>query len=304
MWGNRIFGRCPIHYVARRGISCVSTVHLVHPPLEGYIGPQRPLWVKLALFPLAWGAKCRTLARTAAEFAVSRHDLQILKGCSGPYASRQRLIYHSAVRETEIVPGSSQREPLILSVGTIGPRKGQAILVEAFDQVAGKFPDWVLIIAGRWDDADPYSRRVRLAIEQSPYQKRIRVPGRIPDSEIRGLMQRSAIFAMPSLEEGLGLSLQEALLSGCPAVGTRAGGIPELIDHEVNGLLVEPGNVSAFAEGLARLMSNAARRAELGERARESVLQKGMTLERMIAAYARIYSQLLTTNHPTGSGRQ
>jgi len=64
------------------------------------------------------------------------------------------------------------------------------------------------------------------------------------------LMRTSSIFAMPSLQEGLGLSLQEALWHGCPAVGSRVGGIPELIDHQRNGLLITPGSESELAEAV------------------------------------------------------
>jgi glycosyltransferase involved in cell wall biosynthesis len=261
--------------------------------LEEYIGSHRPLWIKLALFPLAWGAKCHTLSKTDLEFAVSRHDLDILQGCSGPLASRQRLIYHSAVRENEISPGPPERQPVILCVGAIGPRKGQRILIEAFNRIAGQFVQWRLALVGRWEEQTPYSIQVRSAIDCSPFRDRIDVPGRVSHRELRQKLRESAIFAMPSLEEGLGLSLQEALLSGCPAIGSRTGGIPELIDHEVNGLLVPPGDPESLARALADLMENPSRRLQLGNHSRESVLRKGMTLEAMVRNYKAAYREVL-----------
>jgi glycosyltransferase involved in cell wall biosynthesis len=291
-WQNRWPGACPIHLVRRRGIRCVSTVHLVHPPLGGYIGAQRSLAMKLALFPLAWGSKCHTLTRTEIEFAVSRHDLAILQGCSGPLAARQRLMYHSAIRTDELPQGPEEREPVILCVGSIGPRKGQVILIEAFNRIAEYFPDWRLVMVGRWEEGD-YYQSVRAALDSSPHQKRIEMPGRLPDAETRGWLRRAAIFAMPSLEEGLGLSLQEALLSGCPAVGSRVGGIPELIDDGVNGRLVTPGDPAALAEGLTELMKNPVRRRDLGRQARATVLRKGMTREAMVENYQSAYNEVL-----------
>lgn len=106
-------------------------------------------------------------------------------------------------------------------------------------------------------------------------------------------MRRAAIFAMPSLEEGLGLSLQEALLSGCPAVGSRAGGIPELIDDGSNGRLVPSGDPQALADGLAELIRQPESRLRLARQARESVLRKGMTREAMIANYLEAYNEVL-----------
>jgi glycosyltransferase involved in cell wall biosynthesis len=291
-WQNRWPGACPIHHARRRGIRCVSTVHLVHPPLGGYIGAHRSLATKLALFPMAWGAKCHTLARTEIEFAVSRHDLAILQGCSGPLAARQRLMYHSAIRTEELPVGPEEREPVILCVGSIGPRKGQLILIEAFDRIAAQFPDWRLVMVGRWEDGD-YYRSVRAAIDASPHRKRIEMPGRLPDAETRLWLRRAAIFAMPSLEEGLGLSLQEALLSGCPAVGSRVGGIPELIDDGTNGRLVAPGDSQDLAGGLSELMSHPELRLSLSRQARSSVMRKGMTREAMAQNYLKAYNEVL-----------
>lgn len=291
-WQNRWPGACPIHHVRRQGIRCVSTVHLVHPPLGGYIGDHRSLGAKLALFPLAWGAKGHTLLRTEIEFAVSRHDLAILQGCCGPLAARQRLMYHSAIRTDELPEGPEVREPVILCVGSIGPRKGQVILVNAFNRIATEFPEWRLVMVGRWEEGD-YYRSVRAAIDSSPHPQRIQLAGRLPDAETRAWMRRAAIFAMPSLEEGLGLSLQEALLSGCPAVGSRAGGIPELIDDGSNGRLVPSGDPQALADGLAELIRQPESRLRLARQARESVLRKGMTREAMIANYLEAYNEVL-----------
>jgi glycosyltransferase involved in cell wall biosynthesis len=291
-WGNRWFGRCPIHQVARRGIACLSTVHSVHIPLEGYIGNHRPFWVKLCLFPFAWGAKCYTLSRTAIEFAVSRHDLDILRSCCGPLGPKQRLLYHSTVREGSLLPGNEPRQPFILCVGNIGRRKGQAVLVKAFSLVTKRFPEWKLILVGRWEQ-DPYIDEVRAAIESSPSPQKIEVRGALPPASVHELMRTSALFAMPSLEEGLGLALQEALLSGCPAVASRTGGIPELIDDGINGLLVVPGDPQALARGLAELMEAPERRRTLAAETHASVVRKGMTLERMVENYLTAYRELL-----------
>jgi glycosyltransferase involved in cell wall biosynthesis len=292
-WGNRWPGACPIHPVTRHGIACVATVHLVHPPLGGFLGAHRPLWAKLALFPLAWGAKCHTLSRTALEFAVSRHDLSILQGCCGPLASRQRLMYHSAVFAEAMPDGREDRLPVILGVGSLGPRKGQVILVEAFNRLVTEFPEWRLVLVGRWEEG-LYYEQVRALVDRCPRREAIELRGRLPDDETRSLLRRAAIFAMPSLEEGLGLSLQEALLSGCPAVGTRVGGIPELIDEGLNGRLVAPGDPGALAAALAELMRQPEQRLAMGRQARASVLRKDMSREGMVRNYVAAYQEVLS----------
>jgi glycosyltransferase involved in cell wall biosynthesis len=106
-------------------------------------------------------------------------------------------------------------------------------------------------------------------------------------------MKRAAIFAMPSLHEGLGLSLQEALAKGCACIGSRVGGIPDLIQDGDNGLLVEPGNVDQLAAGLDRMMGDEALRARLSLRAPESILEKEMTVSKMIEKYDKLYQEIL-----------
>ena len=117
--------------------------------------------------------------------------------------------------------------------------------------------------------------------------------GPISTEEIVDLMYRASLFGMPSLEEGLGLSLQEALYRGCPAVGSRVGGIPELIDHQSNGLLVPPGDVDKLAAALNILLSDDALRKKLAAEARPSVIRKGMTHHQMVENYSRVYDSYL-----------
>ncbi len=98
---------------------------------------------------------------------------------------------------------------------------------------------------------------------------------------------------MPSLREGLGLALQEALANGCACVGSRIGGIPDLIQDGDNGLLVEPGNVEQLAAGLERLIGDDALRSRFRARAPKSILEKEMTAEKMVAKYENLYRKIL-----------
>jgi glycosyltransferase involved in cell wall biosynthesis len=91
----------------------------------------------------------------------------------------------------------------------------------------------------------------------------------------------------------LRVALQEALFHGCAAIGLRAGGIPEPVDDGENGLVVEPGNVSELAAALERLISDNTFRARCAARARQSILEKGMTVGRMMEKYQMLYESIL-----------
>ncbi|NLP17638.1 MAG: glycosyltransferase family 4 protein [Firmicutes bacterium] len=95
-----------------------------------------------------------------------------------------------------------------------------------------------------------------------------------------------------SLQEGLGLSILEAMAASIPVVGTRVGGIPELITNGLNGVLVRPRDSQALATAILDLLFNRDWRTSLGRRGREKVLEK-FTLEKMVTAVEGIYHQSL-----------
>jgi glycosyltransferase involved in cell wall biosynthesis len=106
-------------------------------------------------------------------------------------------------------------------------------------------------------------------------------------------MNRAGIYVQPSYAEALGLALQEAMFCGCPGIGTRIGGIPELITHEKNGLLVKAGKPDLMARALERLIADAKLREDFGRAAAASILERGMTQEKMIASHLELYESLL-----------
>jgi glycosyltransferase involved in cell wall biosynthesis len=290
-WGNRLFWRCPIIHLRKLGVPCLSTNHGAFSILEGYCWEKRPLAVKLALLPPAWLSKQIVLAHLRCEVAVSQHDYHALRRWYPVMRGKFRWIYHSRLHGTPSPP-NSERQKIIVCAGTIGPRKGQPLLAEAFARIAKKFPDWRLIFIGRSGD-DALLEQIHQTITRGKLEGQIHLLGSRSDDELRDWMQRAAIFAMPSTYEGLGLSLQEAQFYGCACVGTRCGGVEDLIRDGYNGLLVDVNNPVQLAGALEKLMSNEKLREKFSGRAPQSVLEKGMTAEKMVDAYERLYAEIL-----------
>ncbi len=138
------------------------------------------------------------------------------------------------------------------------------------------------------------THRIHELIAEHKLEKQIQLLGPRSDEELHEWLKESAIFAMPSLYEGLGLSLQEALLHGCACIGTRCGGVTDLIQDGDNGLLVPAGEVAALADALKQLMRDNALRERFSARASQSVLNKGMTADKMVQAYEQLYSEILS----------
>lgn len=285
-WGNRFPFCSPIFFLDRLGVPCVSTVHLVVGIFDGYCGPQKPSWFKALLLPLAWGGKMHQLAHTRREVAVSRHDFQKLRRWYRPLQNRFTQIYHSRLRGGAEEFQKAKREPVILNVGHLAWRKGQLVLAEAFAQIAGRHPDWTLQLAGQDLDGETGAKILQLA-KMRGLEQRIKLLGERTDAA--DLMRRAAIYVQPSFWEALGLALQEAMYHGCACIGSRAGGIPELIADDEVGLLVEPGNVAQLAAALEKLINDARLRENFGRAAARSIRERGMTVETMIQRHLNLY---------------
>lgn len=289
-WNVRDFRKSPITHTVRRGLPCLSTNHGAFSIFDGYCGPQRSLFVKAALFFPAWFSKQFVVSRLRCEVTVSQHDYHAVRRWYPLVRRKFRQIYHSRIHEKSVGPVNARRRKTILCVGTVGARKGQWVLAEAFAALAPSYPEWDLVLIGRMG-SDLLSQRVREVAAKTSQQ--IKLLGECHDRDVERWLAEAAIFAMPSFQEGLGLSLQEALYYGCACVGSRVGGIPDLIDDGDNGLLVEVGNVGQLKNALQKLMSDDGLRTRLSARARPSVLEKEMTAEKMVAKYEALYDQIL-----------
>ncbi|MEO6034320.1 MAG: glycosyltransferase family 4 protein [Verrucomicrobiota bacterium] len=289
-WNVRAFSKSPIVGVQQAGIPCLSTNHGAFAITDGYCGPQRS-FLKVALFLPAWLSKQYVLSKLLCEVTVSQNDFRSVRKWYPLMRRKFRQIYHSRIHEASSTPVQSRRRKVILCVGTVGPRKGQWILTDAFAKIAAKYPEWQLVLVGRMGD-DPLSQRVRNTIAREKIGAQTQLLGTRSDKEVEQWLCEAAIFAMPSFQEGLGLSLQEALFYGCACVGSRIGGIPDLIDEGENGLLVEVGNVDQLAAVLELVMADDGLRARLSARTRQSILDKEMTAEKMVAKYQALYGEL------------
>jgi glycosyltransferase involved in cell wall biosynthesis len=288
-WHCSRAARSPLYYLPRAGVACLMTNHMIPPLLEGFSKPGRPAWLCALLLPRAWLSKASLLRRIQAEVMVSKHDQSQMRRRYRPFSGKILQMYHSRIVQGE-PPAFQSRQKNILCLGTLCERKGQIVLTRAFASIAERHPDWTLQIMGR-TDSPRYLENLKSSIAKAGFGERIQLLA--PEEDPRPALKAAAVFAMPSLIEPLGLSLQEALYYQCACVGSSVGGIPELIEHEATGLLVSPGDDDALAAALDRLMADETLRARLGRAGRQSILDKGMSAEAMIQSHFRIYDAVL-----------
>ena len=282
---------CPITAVARSGIPTVVTNHQAV-SFFGEAGPPRPYWRSVAAVCKVWPGKARQLSSVHWEVAISRNDLAVSRRYYPMFRSKLIQAYHSRL-DVDLDVSAPPPSKIILNVATLAFRKGQHVLVEAFARIAAEFPEWKLRLVG-YQAEKACAEAIQKMIRAAGLEDRIVLCG--PVAEPMPYFAEAEIYVQPSLIEGLGLSLQEAMFHGRACIGSNTGGIPELIDSPETGMLYPCGDVGALADALKRLMDNSRERDMLGRAARASVLAKGMTLQAMCDFYRELYQQTLAAS--------
>jgi glycosyltransferase involved in cell wall biosynthesis len=180
--------------------------------------------------------------------------------------------------------GMAPDELLLLAVGSLVPRKGHVVLLEALAAVrdAGLPVRWQLAIAGGGQERDALAA----LIHARGLTGRVHLLGHRDD--VAAWQCAADVFVMPSLWEGLPLALLEAMFTGSAVVASRTSGIPEAIDDDVDGLLTPPGDVAALAAALTRLLADPSLRDRLGAAARARA-ERDFSMARMTEHYERLY---------------
>jgi glycosyltransferase involved in cell wall biosynthesis len=153
--------------------------------------------------------------------------------------------------------------PTLGIVATLRDWKGHAYLLDAFDKLRTRFPTWQLLVIGD----GPMREILEQQIRQRGLGDRVRLVGN--QDNVEQWMNALDLFVLPSYgEEGVPQGIMQAMACGLAVVSTPVGAIREAVVDGTTGILVEPRNAEALAQGLARLMSDAALRRQMGEAGR------------------------------------
>jgi phosphatidylinositol alpha-mannosyltransferase len=168
----------------------------------------------------------------------------------------------------EPLPGYRDGDPTILFVGRMEPRKGLVYLVRAFLRLKPSFPRLRLLVVGRGDGKQ---QEKLMAMVPPRLRTDVSFVGAVPQEDLPSYFASADVFCAPSLGgESFGIVLVEAMAIGLPVVCSDIGGYRDLVRDDHEGLLVPPRDPEALAAALGALLDNPARRAALGEVARES----------------------------------
>jgi glycosyltransferase involved in cell wall biosynthesis len=192
--------------------------------------------------------------------------------------------------ESELPPEIADRldgAPFVLAIGTVEPRKNYPHLVSAFGAVAARHDDLSLVIAGPDGPARAETDAALESLERG-IRQRVILAGPVSDRAKRGLLAGATVLAYPSLYEGFGFPVLEAMTAGVPVVAARAGSIPEVAGDAA--LLVEATDEEALAGALDQVVSDEELRRELVARGHDRV--RAFSWSDTARALASCYRQL------------
>ena len=209
-------------------------------------------------------------------------------------------------------PEYKAKSPQVLFVGRISPEKGIHDLIDAFIQVTEQAPQAVLTIVGPYfatcreflfDLQDEPEVQALEPLYNGNYLEYLKskIPphlssqivfaGSLPQKQLLPYYQKADVLVNPSLSEAFGMSLVESMATATPVIATEIGGMPEIVDDGVTGLLVEPANTKALAEAIIELISEPSRARAMGKAGRQKVLQCyswDKIAQSLISSYAAI----------------
>ncbi len=186
---------------------------------------------------------------------------------------------------TQFTPGTKQiAPPIILFVGRVERRKGADVLIRALPRVKAKYPNCEFVFAGT------VCEDVRDQV--APATGQARFLGTCPREQLIAWYQRASIFVAPALWDNSPNTIYEAMACGTPVVASRAGGIPELVDDGVTGVLVPPRDETALVDAITQLLDDPSECARMGKRAREKSVEQ-YSVDKIMARTLDFYQRTL-----------
>ena len=224
------------------------------------VSSQLDRWSLQAAFRVV--TVCRPFAETLERRGIDRRKITILHNFVKPFVPALTEDVERLRRSLGV-----QNQAVILAVGRLSSEKGHAILLQAAARLEkmNEAPDFRVVVVGDGPEKENLLRLMaRLGIGQ-----RIVMEGFQPD--VRLYYCLSTLLALPSYSEGSPNVLLEAMAAGLPIAATDAGGVPEILEDGVTGLLVQPGDPQAMAEAILRILQDNDLALKLGAAARSRV---------------------------------
>jgi len=190
------------------------------------------------------------------------------------------------IEKAHIVP---HKDIVVGSVGNLRKAKGYEVLIDAASIVIKKRNDIRFVIVGK----GPCEQSIKKRIKENHLEQFITLSGF--QENVYNYMVNFDMVVIPSLWEGFPVIALEAMACGKPVIATKTGDLPEIVLHNITGLLVDPGRKDQLANAIVFMAENSEIRTQMGKNALERV--KIFSMDRMVEQYCNVYSSLLNETH-------
>jgi glycosyltransferase involved in cell wall biosynthesis len=291
---------------ARLAVAGTKCALVLRPELNGELDGSLALWgrkpstLELSLARTAADVRNRLLRRTDAVVAISDAIAQEATDVGFAPAKVHRIPH--GVDMSEYSPASAEAKAslrrelglpadvlLVTYTGRLIEGKGLETLFAAMRSLAG-MKNWRLVLVGSGSgQVISIEKSLREDAEKEDLRGRVTFTGRVEN--VPSYLQASDVFVFPTMDEALGMSAVEAQACGLPAVASRTGGVPDIVEDGVTGLLVPPGESQPLADGLRRLLEDASLRTRFASAARARTKER-FSFELMVSRYAALFRSL------------
>ncbi|MBI1388515.1 MAG: glycosyltransferase [bacterium] len=197
---------------------------------------------------------------------------------------------HEEIRRTARAEFGFSDDDLVAGVvAQLRPAKRHDLLLDAAARLKDEFAGLKLLIVGK-DEGDGREQALREQAERLGLGDRVTFSGYRADA--RRLLRGMDLFVLPSSVEGIPVSVMEAMEAGLPAIATRVGGVPDVIEDGVSGAIIEPENIDALTEAMRRLLADAGLRERMGAAARERIASH-FSVDAMARKFEALYAEAL-----------
>ena len=234
--------------------SLVVTRRIMRPPGKNILGKIKYLNRNIDFYI----AVSESVKRVLVGYGVGEEKIKVIYSAFDSIRLPKSDMYIRKRKELGIIPGTF----IIGMVGNPSPIKGHNSILKAFKEVLKRFPRTVLLNVGVSEDDYPYRIATQLGIEKSIKFLGFR-------NDVVDIMAAMDIIVFPSLSEGMGTALIESQCVGIPSICSRVGGMPEIIEDGVNGMLVPPADPKAQFKAITTLIKDQSLRTSMGKRARK-----------------------------------
>ena len=260
-------------------ISACSLSYTIHGPDEFHDAAGQQLAAKVAaadwIVCISQFARSQLMQFSAPEFWSK---IQVVRlGINADYAPSQRT-------PTSVFT--------ILCVGRLSPAKGQMVLLNAIDILRSEGQSFRVVLCG----AGPSEAQLQQQLTQLNLGLQVELTGAMSKEAVCQLYGQADLFVLPSFAEGIPVVLMEAMASGLPCISTRIAGIPELIEHGVNGYLVAPGDAYALSDAI-RSLANDAHLCDRFKQQARITLAKHFCLEKNLDLLAQCFAEHCGGHH-------